>query len=77
MSQNSKIREFFPWNEANMAEHTVLCLDNNSGNGEFSVNYMVFKYIKQQVPVVLLSCAHGREHYESIFRKNVRIYLCY
>jgi hypothetical protein len=73
MALQQKIKEFFPWNESDLANHLVLCLDKDSGSGDFAFINFVFKFVRQNLCGLLISCNHGKNHYVSLFRKNVSL----
>ena len=72
-SQQRKINEFYPWSaESNLTNQFILCLDNNAFSGEFILHETIIKLLRDSQNVYLISTNHSRNHYEAIFKKNVR-----
>lgn len=75
-----KITEFYPWDDSTskvggegdtLSGQFTLCLDRNSGSGEFAFVYILLNLVKRGVAVKLVVTNHSKIHYTSIFRKNV------
>jgi hypothetical protein len=75
-----KITEFYPWVDnakASLLNQFTLCLDANSGSGEFAFVYLLLKLLREGKAIQLLACNHNRNHYASILRKNVSFVMTY
>ena len=67
-----KVGDFYPWaTGVSLDGQLVMCLDNYSFSGEFTLQESIVKLLRDGNNVHIISVNHGRGHYGAILRKHV------